>query len=453
MMLKKYLYNVLAVSFTALISFSAEAQYNPITSSNSSDSGDDDIRKVATYIKNFGYYIGFPVDKTPQEDPYAQLINPDLAQVMQIYSVNTLLGSIPVNAVSDAYSMFVSENSQQAKSLNTSSNMVYSQDGSNQGDKPLYISALVDQKTFLDDPVSQSVLNVLGTPDASYCIANDGKNLVPSCKFLTNFKISTNTVGKIPTPEDFFSYDYISNFVAQLNANTLTAPLWYNSDGGNKDDTSSDSQSSGFPGVPGMPGGSILPSGPGLTASDQLTAAQRFIEYASSGVTPLPLADKTTYANLYNTAMTPSKSTTEVEQQDAVNQLTNYLAGLRVYASQVSIVTGNLYSIFNKRLPQKLGTTQGAPETSQALSEYNMATWRLYNPNQQQDQNKQQWIEKINTASPATVQKEMAILLAEINYQMYLNRQEQERLLLTNSIMLLQYLKMNSPSLSSSGGE
>lgn len=50
------------------------------------------------------------------------------------------------------------------------------------------------------------------------------------------------------------------------------------------------------------------------------------------------------------------------------------------------------------------------------------------------------------THPPATVQKEIAVLLAEINYQMYLDRQIQERILLTNSIMLLQNLKAAQPT-------
>lgn len=46
----------------------------------------------------------------------------------------------------------------------------------------------------------------------------------------------------------------------------------------------------------------------------------------------------------------------------------------------------------------------------------------------------------INTASPATVEKEMALLLAEINYQLYQMRQQQEKIILTNSIFLLNNL-------------
>ena len=73
-----------------------------------------------------------------------------------------------------------------------------------------------------------------------------------------------------------------------------------------------------------------------------------------------------------------------------------------------------------------------------------MATWRLFNFGQQNQQ--QTWKDSINSASEATVQKEIAILLAEINYQMYLSRQQEERVLLTNSMIELLVANMNKPS-------
>ena len=72
-----------------------------------------------------------------------------------------------------------------------------------------------------------------------------------------------------------------------------------------------------------------------------------------------------------------------------------------------------------------------------------MATWRLYSPTAASGE---QWVDKINTASAATTQKEIAIILSEINYQIYLSRQTQERLLLTNSLIALQSAANNQPN-------
>jgi intracellular multiplication protein IcmX len=73
-----------------------------------------------------------------------------------------------------------------------------------------------------------------------------------------------------------------------------------------------------------------------------------------------------------------------------------------------------------------------------------MATRRLFNTDPSQPS---QWLTQINSSSPATVQKEMVALLAEINFQLYLNRQQEERLLLTNSMLLLRLGKQMEPSL------
>ena len=125
-----------------------------------------------------------------------------------------------------------------------------------------------------------------------------------------------------------------------------------------------------------------------------------------------------------------------------------YLTSLRVYAAQSSVGISNLYYMLSKRLPQNESVSENPLLTSQALSEFTMATWRLYNP-ADTDPSKKQWLDKINDASSATLQKEMVTLLAEINYQLYLNRQQEERLLLTNTMLLLQNARASQPTASS----
>jgi intracellular multiplication protein IcmX len=100
-------------------------------------------------------------------------------------------------------------------------------------------------------------------------------------------------------------------------------------------------------------------------------------------------------------------------------------------------------------MPQKVPTTSAdgkstTTTTSQAFNEFQSATWRLYDPAQSSSDN--QWVNLINQSSAATVQKETAILLSEINYQLYLNRQMEERILLTNSLQLILSLMNNKPN-------
>ncbi len=189
----------------------------------------------------------------------------------------------------------------------------------------------------------------------------------------------------------------------------------------------------------------------GLTAKSQAQQALNFIRYASAQVTPPSLPKLSAYSELWNqaTAKPNSAGYNEVQQKQAAATLSSYFNNLRVYAAQTSVGVSNLYYILSKRLPQNMSADQSnANITSQALNEFNMATRRLFDPTASNTpgQPNQQWIKQINDASPATVQKEIAILLAEINYQMYLDRQIQERILLTNSIMLLQNLKAAQPT-------
>jgi intracellular multiplication protein IcmX len=120
--------------------------------------------------------------------------------------------------------------------------------------------------------------------------------------------------------------------------------------------------------------------------------------------------------------------------------------GLRVYSARVSVAFQNIYEILGarKKIPNT-DSNDANQATSQALNEFKMATYRLYNPNidpnnlnNTTDSQNKPWQQMINEASPARVQKETAILLAEINYQLYLMRKQQDKLILTNSVMLLQ---------------
>lgn len=122
------------------------------------------------------------------------------------------------------------------------------------------------------------------------------------------------------------------------------------------------------------------------------------------------------------------------------------MASLRVYAAQSSVGLSNLYYILAKRLPQNPAGVNNSV-VSQAMSEFNMASWRLVKPGSGGTTSQsQQWIDTINSASSASVQKEIAVLLAEINYQLYLDRQIQERILMTHSVMLMQNTKIAKPS-------
>jgi intracellular multiplication protein IcmX len=263
---------------------------------------------------------------------------------------------------------------------------------------------------------------------------NEQKNWLPNCNLIYQNLVMQNVIGNLPPAlpnqsslPPFYSYKYNQPLISQLNSNSLIAPLLM--------DTSA-SQSG---------------QDSGLKAQSQAQQALNFIRYASAQVTPPSLPKLTAYTELWNQAKAQpgSQGYNEVQQKQAAATLSSYFNNLRVYAAQTSVGVSNLYYILSKRLPQNMSGDQNNPNvTSQALNEFNMATRRLFDPTASNTpgQPNQQWIKQINDASPATVQKEIAVLLAEINYQMYLDRQIQERILLTNSIMLLQNLKAAQPT-------
>ncbi|HBC0485346.1 TPA: type IVB secretion system protein IcmX [Legionella pneumophila] len=442
------------VCFTTLSVFAQPADPSgQQTSTNTSN--------LVTYLTNLGKYLGYDITQSSKapNPSYSQLFNSNVVQLVQNYAYNTFLGAIPVDAMSQSLMNFVTDKVQGNSLINNLANTTFKYQNfsapSSGADGKITANGLIDQSTasaqtpttpgifsapqittsgtYLNDPVSQAVFNILGTPDYSFCMDNEQKNWLPNCNLMYQNLVMQNVIGTLPPAQTsgstpaFYSYKYNQPLISQLNSNSLIAPLLM--------DTSA-SQSG---------------QDSGLTAKSQAQQALNFIRYASAQVTPPSLPKLSAYSELWNqaTAKPNSAGYNEVQQKQAAATLSSYFNNLRVYAAQTSVGVSNLYYILSKRLPQNMSADQSnANITSQALNEFNMATRRLFDPTASNTpgQPNQQWIKQINDASPATVQKEIAILLAEINYQMYLDRQIQERILLTNSIMLLQNLKAAQPT-------
>ncbi|MCX7118052.1 MAG: type IV secretion protein IcmX, partial [Legionellales bacterium] len=289
------------------------------------------------------------------------------------------------------------------------------------------VNSAIDQQTYQPDPVSQGLLNLLGTPDVSFCMDSSETHWNSDCKLLVSQLVKSNIIGTLPKPNEFFSYGYNQKFLSQLNASTLLGPLLYSTD----------------PGAP--PSGNTQPGQTsGLTAQNQAQEAFNYIRYATNSVAPQSTPSQKNYSKTYFTAFPPKGTTAPslTVQMQAQGSLSTYFSKLRVFAAQTSVVYGNLYYLFAKRMPQK--REGGNSQTSDALNEMTMATWRLFTPS---GASKKDWLNQINQASSATVGKEAAVLLAEINYQLYLMRQQQERILLTNSLILSTVTLQGYPNL------
>lgn len=471
---------------------SASAQTYP-NNNQSGDSPDEKTTKILQAVINWAALIGLKIDpnevQTTPTIANVTLIDPANASLLETLVYSTFFGSIPTTTppVTSANSSssgnqgqgfpFMPSQIQNAEVINAASNLTfknYANSGTAQSGGQLATiqgNKLVDQQPIQADPVSQSLFNILGTPDVSACSTSTNMQtpqigVLNSTNPLTQFntdpcpiaptmvqsQVIQNVIGIPPDQNSFYKIENNAALLPQLNSNSLIAPLNYSAEALNFNT------------------GSNKNAQTGLTASTQAELASNFIRYVSGSVTPTILPNVNIYQAVYSKATQPG---TQQAQMQAV--LSNYLTNLRVYAAQSSVGIGNLYYILSRRLPQQQqsggssgsGSDSKSQPMSQALNEYNMATWRIFQVpatggsgatgggtgggsasggGTGGSSEPQQWIEKINSASPATVQKEIAILLAEMNYQLYLNRQIQERLLMTASVSLIQGTKATQPT-------
>lgn len=173
---------------------------------------------------------------------------------------------------------------------------------------------------------------------------------------------------------------------------------------------------------------------------DLASNAKNFIGYISNQFNPIPLIDFTQIIS--------SSQLAQALNNPAVQQ---YLLTIRQTVANDSTGMNNLYYLYNERVSQNtnalLGTqfTTIAPGTlpqnlqtkaSPLALEKWMATHRL--TNYQSDKNTPTWSDAMETATPATLQRETVYLLAEIRYEMYQQRMLQERILATASVQQLQ---------------
>ncbi|KTD12996.1 type IVB secretion system protein IcmX [Legionella jamestowniensis] len=459
----KLLSRRVALSGVLLFAAATSSSFASVNSVNPLDPINDTMDKISKYLLNLGQYLGYNLDDTPSSelnDTILQITGTALQNIL-LPTVKTFYGALPVNttgisavASTDAAPPYFVPGNNAFSILNNSGNSTFLTSRFSDPSNNISISPLIDQPTssgtgagqtqyqYQNDPVSQALANILMTPDYSFCLDNQGQNWVgcdTNQAWLNDGQVMQNVIGTIPGTADFYKGTFNLPAIMQLNSNSLIAPLMYTT------------QAAGaLPQQEVNTGPQPLRAAGPLVAQTPAQQAINFIRYATSAVTPVPLAARNFYDKLYQQYSDPKG--TVLSKFQAGYALTNYLLNLRVFAAQNSVGISNLYYILSKRMQQPVVNTSGQaeiPPTSQSLSEYQMATWRLFDPKQANNNQgntgspgNTEWLAGLNTASAATVQKEIAVLLAEINYQLYLNRQQEERILLTNSILLLQNAKV-----------
>lgn len=376
---------------------------------------------LTTYVKNFGAWAGYPLDTTVT--PVFRLLDYtlSLAQTGQ----QTLNVFFAARLLNPSYKQFTTNSNY--SSFNAQANTLFTNYKS-PSTKNVSIVENFDQKTYQDDPVNQMLVNILKTANTDTCYDTDdscmSKNKVMYTVLQDIMDVSTSDGSvKFPTETSYFNQDHISKYLNQLNPANLIGPLQYSEE----NDSSS----------------TAVPSG------NQELQAMNYIRNVTGAVLPPDFMPASDYTSLWQTAQKEITSSTTPEDIDAIKtarkDLMSYLLKPRVYASQSALVYSNFVNSMMQRMPQKVTSSDGATSTttSQAFNEFIMATWRINSPGIPSGK---QWVDQINNASAATTQKEMAIILSELNYQMHLNNQLLERILLTNSVIAVNSLTTNQPN-------
>jgi intracellular multiplication protein IcmX len=476
-----YIISLLGLTFQA-----TAASYQP--NSTPAFSEMDDINKtlnsqesiltqIETDLTNLGAYLGYKIRSAPSQNNVNDgLYNLQLTITTQFTLVQNLYATL---AVSPVYATFVANPIY--GNINSLANQVFndanSSDSGNSSQQSSSTKSL-DSQPYTPYPVAQTLQNMLSiTPDAFCFITRENCSELDwnsSCDYkytqsqfyakalgldTSNNSYLTSKLGSGKCEADsksqlylnqlssvaqqlkgeiFFpkTSNYAQKLLPQLDSSMLTSPLLYNNQ-----ESSSDSGSSSSSGS--SDSSSYSAEFPyGLPSSNNQEAAENYVKYVTGSILPPEPAQKT---ELEKIAKNMYEASDISKQLNSFRELSKYILGIRVYAARVSVGIQNIYEILGARKKFPNNSDDQSQASSQALNEFKMATYRLYNPsvdpnnlNLSSSQSPTTWQQMINDASPARVQKETAILLAEINYQMYLMRKQQEKLLLTNSVMLLQ---------------
>jgi intracellular multiplication protein IcmX len=443
---------IISLSTSLLTLAYAEGETPAYSSESSGASQDDNITTLRKHVDNLGGFLGFLIaNPSPniqdKESKYnAQLLNLDQMQKGQNALVSQLFSASVINAT---FNTFFSGSPYQA--LNSLSNTGFNQNN--------FTQPKIDAPTQTEQPISpvtQLLLNQLSATPDDFCYEQQNNNPsrynwrkdcpypftaslylahelglnVDSASFApSNSRYRYNdftSFGDSLTPSIFYptkSTDQNNSqnpnlpMLNQVDASLITSPLIYTKDSGTGSQQQNQSQ--------------------GLIPTTQLQAAQTVARHLSGTTAPAILVSQ---ASISNTLM-KIKSANDVKSQLATFRAFGiFMMNLKTYSARMSVGLQNIYNMIGKRLPTQAGSDQAS--SSQAMNEFTMATYRLYSPpSTDGSTTASNWQTMINNASPMTVQKETVMLLAEINYQLYLMRQQQEQLLLTQSVALLNSLQ------------
>ena len=437
----------------------------------STDSEAEILKKIFQSLVNFGASFGFKINPDEQNDQNYSNPMPDLQRFKKIQ----------MSIVKDLFYVISRNNNFQTLFADDSTYAAFDKLSTN------LFSTYPMVYTYLDSPSSSSSSNSLQAQDSSNTVSPITQAVLNILNYTPwdvciNYSNVTNLFYQKDTDYKYLDSQIIYNSIFNTQ---LTSPKGYTINCSTINDLSDSTKNDNIikkgvyfnpPGYSDTTGQTkpnyenlstkldssvllspLIYSADGDAENDQLKNAQAFVRYITGSVLPPQGPSALIMSKMINTIKT---STDPSIAMSYFNTLGNYILSTRIYAARQSVPIRNIYEILSRRMPipNSSGDQGGSPneKTSQALNEFNMASYRLFAPSnsnnnldgQQGSTSTSTWQDMINTASSSVIQKETALLLAEINYQLYLMRVQQEKLLLTNSLFLINnvgYPTLRSP--------
>ena len=461
--IKKLLPLILSINFA----YAQDAKFQEITAGDGTSASMSALEKIAEYLLNLGRGLGYDLRSNLSSTSATTdtlLDDGSTQKKLENYTVQMYFSFIGSNL---SYPTFLpKDSSSYATVFNALCGTVFGTDSftpatTSDAIDLQYKSSDNSSNGFYKYPVSQFLYNMLYITSNDACIGTSGSTSSWNTTYAyceapvlaraigldidnadlqsTKTEAPINTLGQKIAKLALSSYFPTSNpsdksieLIKQLDSTSFIGPLMY--------DSSSSSSSTAI----------LAPS-----TSSQQEAAQNFVRYITAGIKPKVYAS---YSDLSSSINNIYASTDINTQINYFKPLASFMLDFRIYAARLSIPVQFIYDFLAKRMASSSNTSSSdssnTQQSSQALNEYVMASYRLYNPNATDTSTDSStssltttaWQDMINTASPPTVQKESALLLAEINYQLYQLRLLQEKALLINSVSLISSLP--EPSLS-----
>lgn len=420
------MFSLVSILTLPLISWADDSQFISTLNSHATTEVSSASSATVNAINALGQWMGYPLP-TPPAQPvptmnnsltmpdYTQINNSQYGAAVSYLSQTPLIGGGVVPAAAPYNTTFANTNNILNTTAVSTTNNVWAT-YTTPSISTISVIPNVDMPINGTNPATypcstigcEIVYSLLNTPSYTACSASSSSYPYPpnsdNCAIPQyNLSVASNLLGVsaletnntiiygtgFPAPGTFSTY--LETQMPNLNASVLTAPLTYN--------------------------------------STQLNNVNNYIHnITGSLLMQLPI-NTSEYQTAYNNIQTAQSNPSLVNE--SAEAIFSYILNLKSFGAYMSVGLSDLEYIIGRRMPNAL------TGTSTAFDESEMFTRRILNslPSSAGSAAQNTWLQDMNEASQIVLLREMTVLLAEINYQMYLERMQNEKVLLTLAAM------------------